>query len=135
MDAIWIIGDEFGLNQFNKFYYEKPDTEECYMKDTFEIVAFMNNKDLSYDENILNRFRNNLIGAITDQKVLLKIIVIVTDNDILRYFWYKNKDDVQTGYTRLLKWLMSQYDRMILTQKEFLPKKSHTMQTNLASCG
>ena len=46
----------------------------------------MNNTDLSYNENAISRFHNNFIGAITDQKIFPKVVVIVPDNDIIRYF-------------------------------------------------
>ena len=93
------------------------------MKEHFEVGSFMNNKDLSYNNNVVSRFRNNFVGAITNQKVFPKIVVIVPDNDIIKYFWYKNEEDVLAGYTRIIKWLMCQYDRMVATQKEFLPIK------------
>ena len=94
------------------------------MKERFEIASCMNNTDLSYDKNMISRFRNNLVGGLTDQVTLPKFIVVVPDNDIVHYFWYKEESDVFIRYSRLLKWIMSQYDRLICTQKEFLPLKA-----------
>ena len=93
------------------------------MKEQFEIVGSMNDKGSSIDQNTVSHFRNNLAGIIGDQAVLPKFILIVPDNDIIRYFWYR-EHDTQEGYARLLKWLMSQYDLMILSQKERLPQKA-----------
>ena len=119
-----MLGDEFGFNSFNKYYVLHQTDEEEYMKNAFEIGGFMNNKSKSYDVNVLSRFRNNLIGVISDQLILPKIIVIVPDNDLIRYFWYKDTKDVVCRYSRMLKWLMCQYNRSVSSQKEYLPEKS-----------
>ena len=85
----------------------------------------MNDQDASLDQNTISRLRNNLVGAIGDQVVLPKIIVIVPDNDIIKYFWYKDTSDVVSGYSQILCWLMTQYDRLISAQKDnHLPSKA-----------
>ena len=90
----------------------------------------MNNTKLSHDTNTISRLRNNFKGAIEDQIVLPKTVLIVPDNDIIKYFWYKKESDVAEGYTRLLKYLMNQYDRMVKTQNEFLPLKCRNPDPN-----
>ena len=86
----------------------------------------MNDTGESGDDNAVSWFRNNFVAAIRDQKVFPKVVVIVPDNYFTKYFhtWYKIDDDIVVGYSRLLKWLMSQYDSMVTMQKDFLPIKS-----------
>ena len=69
------------------------------MKLSFEISGFNNDSGASIDKNTVSRFSNNFVGAIADQKIFPKIIVIVPDNDILKYFWYKDTKDVISGYS------------------------------------
>ena len=93
------------------------------MKEHYEVNGFHNNKDASTDQNILSRFRNNFMGAISDQSGILRIVVIVPDADLIKAFKYRKEDDVIIGYTRIIKWLMTQYNWMVVTQKEYLPGK------------
>ena len=93
------------------------------MKTQFEVSGFNINKDQSYDYNTVSRIRNGLVRAIRDQKVLPKFIVMVYDDNILQYA--KNKGGTSsTVFERLLKWLICQCDRLISTQKEYLPIKA-----------
>ena len=62
------------------------------MKERFEICGFMNKTSASLDENTISRFRNCLVGAILDQKVLPKIIVIVPDDNIIAYMKKVDKE-------------------------------------------
>ena len=96
------------------------------MKFQFEISGFNNNKNASYDNNTLSRFRNGLVAAITDQKILPKMAVIVPDDDLINYFclWYKKKEGSYDGFERILRWLMCQYDRLITAQRDYLPNKA-----------
>ena len=94
------------------------------MKEHFKISGFNNDKEASLDSNVVSHFKNNFVGVVSAQAVLPKFIIIAPDNDILKYFWYKELADVQGSYVRILKWLMSQYDRMVASHKEYLPAKA-----------
>ena len=108
-----------------------------YMIEEFEVSGFNNNKNLSYDKNVISRMRNNLIGAMKDQPVLPKFIVIVLDDDVITYFKNRLKkkekvknEDMKAGYERMLRWLMCQYKQSISSQKEYLPKKAKKPQND-----
>ena len=133
MEKIWVMGDDFRHKSFNKYYYLQAGDEQ-YMKEQFEVTGFMNDKSSSLDTNTLSRFRNNFVGAVTDQPVLPKFVVIVPDNDIIKYVWYC-KDDVQDGYVRLLKWLMSQYNCMVASVKESSYQQKLKKRMNLFLSG
>ena len=133
MEKIWVMGDDFRHKSFNKYYYLQAGDEQ-YMKEQFEVTGFMNDKSSSLDTNTLSRFRNNFVGAVTDQPVLPKFVVIVPDNDIIKYVWYR-KDDVQDGYVRLLKWLMSQYNCMVASVKESSYQQKLKKRMNLFLSG
>ena len=93
------------------------------MKEQFEIIGFSNNKDASYDINTISRFRNGFTGAIRDQVTLPKYLVVVPDNNIISYLKNKKIKSFK-GTERVMKWLMTQMDRLITTQKERLPVKA-----------
>ena len=127
-----MLGDDFGFNSFNKYYYEQDKTD-CYMIEMFEVSGFNNDKKASYDNNVLSRMRNCLVGTVRDQVILPKFITVVLDADLINYC--KNKlhggidsvaasIDYEAMYERLLRWLMNQNSRIIMSQKEHLPKKA-----------
>ena len=78
---------------------------------------------LHMTKNMISRMRNCLIGAIRDKKILPKYIVIVLDNDVINYGLHHGVKS-SIGFGRLLKWLMCQYNRIVATQKEYLPTKA-----------
>ena len=89
----------------------------------------MNDRKSSVDKNILSRVHNGWIGAMCDQPILPKIVAVVIDDDIIKYLKKKEKEDNTScanreGFERVLKWLMCQFDRLIITQKDFLPAKA-----------
>ena len=94
------------------------------MKEHFEVSGFNNDRKASLNSNVISCIRNNFIGALSAQPTLPKFVVVVPDNDIIKYFLYKDEHDMQERYARLLKWLMCQYDRMVSSQKEYLTPKS-----------
>ena len=130
-----MIGDDFGFKSFNKYFYEL-DHAEHYIFDEFEVSGFNNNKNLSYDRNVVSRMRNNLVGAIKEQPILPKFIVVVLDDDIINYFLSKiqsshtiTPDDAKPAFEKMIRWLMNQYDRLLSLQKDMLPKKAKKHET------
>lgn len=127
VEDLWVIGDNFGFHSFNKFYcIQEP--QDKYMVESFEISDFHNDKDQSYDKNTLSRLRNSLLRAIKEKVRLPKIIVVVMDNDLIKFIrrnTEKHLDTMAAAYIfeQLMKWLMAQYTRLIASQKEYLPKK------------
>ena len=68
IDDLWILGDDFRFNSFNKQNLQiDAEAEEHYMKEHFEISGFNNDKSQSYDSHTLSHMRNNLVVAIRDQ--------------------------------------------------------------------
>ena len=125
-----MIGDNFGFNSFQKYYHEQEKMERFMIKE-FEVSGFNNDSKASYDINMISRFRNCFMGAITDQAILPKYVVIVPDNDIIKFFKWKmetrkRRDDNELvgAYECMLTWLMNQYSRLIMSQKDYLPKKA-----------
>ena len=126
IEKIWITGDDFGFNSFNKYFYQHSD-EDQYAKSAFEVSGFHNDRLQSYDTNTISRIRNYLVGAKKDQKILPKFIVLVIDDNIIKYLRHKGgkevNDSPMQGYEWLLRWLMTQFERLIAVQKEYLADK------------
>ena len=65
-----------------------------------------------------------MIEGIKDQAILPKLVVIVPDNNLISYMDFGTKFGVSRSIGRILDWLMSEYDKIISSQKDYLPSKA-----------
>ena len=121
---MWFFGDEFGFHTFEKHFYQR-DVKDYggYTKEHYEVSGFMNNRTLSLDTNTVSRLHNVLISAITDKKKFAKIAVFVPDDDIINYMDI-GEDGVRDPFGKVVDWLMTQHERIIMSWKEYLPVKA-----------
>ena len=73
--------------------------------------------------SLMGRLRNSLVNGIKDQKTLPKMVVIIPDQDIIDMFLHKNDISSYT-WGKIIYWLMSEYNKIIQSYKEFLPEKA-----------
>ena len=91
--------------------------------DCFEVYGSFSSKYTSTDQNTVSRFRNVLAQLIQDKVILPKFIVVVPDDDIIKYFGY-NDHDMTKAYYSILNNIMAEHNKLLMTQKEFLPLKA-----------
>ena len=80
------MGDDFAARYYEE-YFKRPsivDTE-MYTGQHYEITGYHNNKYLSTNPNMVSRICNTIIKCLKEQKYLPKLIVVVLDNDLIRY--------------------------------------------------
>ena len=75
------------------------------------------------DPSPFSRICNSLLGAIKEQMVLPRLIVIVPDDNIVSYIESRNDT---SSYTigKIIHWMMSEFNKLIASQKDFLPNKA-----------
>ena len=96
-----------------------------HMIESYYIMARSGNKYTSNDPNILSRLRNMLIGLIHQEVKLPKMIIIVLDDGLVKYYGPDEDDEcLEKAFKRLLNELMTEFRKVISTQKERLPKKA-----------
>ena len=128
-DRCWFFGDAFCNKSFEQYFQACSSTDyNGYTKAHFDTTGYFG---CFYRDNpsLLSRMSNILITAIEtrfNNKLLPlpKLIIIVPDNDIISLLKEDPYSDVTKGYSRLLNYLMSEYDRSISAYKEYLPAKS-----------
>ena len=64
-----------------------------------------------------------MVGAVNDQIIMPKLIVIVPDNDIIQYI-ARIKAGFSRSVARMLDWLMKEHNRIIDSMKDHLPMKA-----------
>ena len=98
-------------------------TKQFYMLDQFEVSAICNSRHNSSDENLLSRFRNTLVTAINEKVRLPKYILIVLDDDLLKFLDYYNVGSAGM-YGDWLQYLVEEIHEIFKKGKQQLPKKA-----------
>ena len=112
------------MRSFKQYYKDRNHQEfGGYLKDNFTIQAFLSDKYISNNQNMVSRFQHCFAKGIQDNILLPKYLVIVPDDDLIHYFNYDGQG-LTKPYGRLINNIMHEFDKLISVQKEFLPKRS-----------
>ena len=125
-DSVWIFGDEFASRSFESHYQQRDHSDYSgYVKEFFDLYGFTASKYTKHNQNLISRIVNLFIEAIQKYVLLPKLIVFVMDDDIIKFLNIKAKcPGMSRSISRIVNEIMKQFDRIILSQKDFLPRKS-----------
>ena len=101
--------------------------ESSYIKRNFEVSQFTTNSFVSNDNNILSRMFNLLVRAFLEKKALPKLIVVVLEDEIIKFMHHKQEQagiSVKFKFKKSIMWLMREYTKAIECFKEYLPEKA-----------
>ena len=91
----------------------------------YELKTFTSSAYPSLNKSPLGRTFNNVVRAINELQTLPKLIVMVTDNDLVKYIRSSIGEELLTKQIqRSYNWLGNQLQRSFMTFKEFLPEKA-----------
>ena len=128
-NRLWIIGDDFGSRSFEHYYRARKTMDyNAYAKAYFDVSGFFSNF-LSDNPSILSRIGNLLVQAIesknnTKYLPLPKIVVIVLDDDLIKALCSsENMKGFSKPMSRLLNFLMTEFECNVESFKENLPAK------------
>ena len=100
----------------------KHETSKLYMKENYEIKWFASNS-LDLNRSPLGRIRNQFVKAIMDEILLLRLVLIITDADIINSVLYKDYG-VSDTYGRIVHWLAAEFNKVVEIHKDHLPKRA-----------
>ena len=120
MESIWIVGDTFVASSYEKTLHMDSVQKKLYMRDKYDVFAFLNNSH--FDTNFLSRLRNVLVTAFNQNDKLPRIILIVLDNDLLRFINHR-KFGVQLESATLQEWLLQEVNQVVNQRFAQLPNK------------
>ena len=92
------------------------------MKENYGVRGHFTNKYTHYELNVVSHLRNVLVSVIHERILLPKFMVIVPDDDLIKFL--ANKATSNEAYRKILGAIMKQHNCYITTQKEWLPTKS-----------
>ena len=129
-DKIWILGDEFVANTANQYFKTACSTlmnnsrsTGTYCGDKFEILLFHSTQYVSNFRNMIARLVNTLIQAINSEPLLPRAIVVVLDDDLIKFINI-NGFGMSMAYSRILHYLFSEFNKIIAARKDILPLKA-----------
>ena len=123
-ETVWFIGDEFAAHSFEHYFQSRDHTEYSgYTKENFNTIGFMSSKYVSCNQNLLSWLQNALAKAIQDEILLPKLVIVVIDDDMIKYFDFDGCG-ITKSMSQLVHTLMTDYDRYVSAQKDYLPKKA-----------
>ena len=117
---MWIICDEFGDSTIGRYLVRQPN-QDCYIMENFEVRTWAGNYKMGRTQTVLTRMRNALVHAYNTQLKLPKWIIVIFEDDIIKRYNFK---DAESGYYRLLKWLMNEFNKVTETFRDQLPIKA-----------
>ena len=129
----WIFGDAFTSRSFEQFFQSRKCTEyNAYRKAHFDVFGYFNSF-ASENPSIVGRFASLLSNAVksrNDKKLqpLPKIIVVVVDDNLLTILHdhplgVSTASDMSKAYSRIINFVMMEYERAVASFKENLPAK------------
>ena len=124
LDKVWIVGDTFISTTVQQYFLDNPFADS-YARTNMEVLT-VNTKTIMGQrvDNPLSRVYNNLVSAMKKQATLPKLMVIVLEDDIIRYANY-NDFGVTALYGRVIDYLASQIRQAVdVFKHRILPKKA-----------
>ena len=103
--------------------FKKSTSEDWFMKNTFEVFPFCSSKYASNNTNMLSRIKSSVARAITSCIKLAKYIIVILDDDLIRYLDYY-EGGLAGIYGEWLEWLMEQMNILFKERREILPPKA-----------
>ena len=99
--------------------------DAAYMFENFDVVGFISSKYSHYDQNAVSRMCNTMVKAVQDQVILPKWVIIVFDDDLIKYISGRNPfAPTMTAVSKVIDNIMKEHIKVLQIQKEYLPRKS-----------
>ena len=101
---------------FNKF--ENLPVADSFIKRNFDWCLKTTTRFTAFNANTMSRLANALTDMINEKKFLPKFIIIVSEDDVIKYI--KKPSD----YKRGIEWIMQEHINTLLKLKKIIPAKA-----------
>ena len=140
-EQVWFIGDNFAARSLCKYFLlvndcddltDKKENEPCtstgnsgkfFLTEHYEVKVFCNSKFSSATTNLLVCLQNTFVAAINKNKLLPKYIILVLDDDLIKYLNFSGPS-VSQLLGNWLEWLTKQFTQAVYNRKKVLPTKA-----------
>ena len=130
LQDIWVLGDEFTVNSANLYFKQAcltlvrgTNSTGTYCGDNFEIKLFHATQYTSHIRDFMSRLCNTLAEAFNDEKRLPRAIIIVLDDDMIRYAKI-SKYGMSLVYGKILHYLFSEINKLVAAKLDFMPPRA-----------
>ena len=125
LDMMWVFGDEFVSRNFTEYYRHvvNSTTKEKYFgMQQYEVQEYSTTRYASSIKEIIPRLLNLIAKAIIDNKYLPKVMMIITDDDVLKQVKMPNPVE-RPELEFILEYFLEDVHRTIREYKEKLEVK------------
>ena len=127
LEKLWLIGDEFAFRTFHQYFKEQKTSDhkpDMYTFMNYEVKEYLTTRRDALNRSVISRIWNSLVNAFNEHEQLPKVIVVVLDDDVVKYVKTTNPEATALVIDRITQWLIREFDRSIFTAKYFLPQKA-----------
>ena len=127
VDRVWLLEDEFAFKYFQQYYKNNKHEGKSmtYAFEKYEVIDFVTTR-YSNDRNMLSQLCNSLVTGLNLYLTTPKLIVVVLDDNIVRYIDSRGKDEITLGVEigTITEYLAREFERAILSYQDNLPTKA-----------
>ena len=122
-----LVGDTFVATTYRKYFLNRVDNVDKYIKSEFEFAVSCNSKFTSPTSNVLLRLQNSFASALNKKvkkqlQPLPRYFLVILDDDLISYLGYEGP-----GATEILgswiKWLAEKFQKLIKDRYKQIPDK------------
>ena len=122
-DHIWVISDQFGFQSYEEHFKQRSLKEhQGYMRENFEVTGYITGRFASPNPNLISRLCNSLVSAMKSNPLLPKYVVIVPDDDMIKYLHHYGSG-ISNALGRLVDKVMGDHEKSTSSHKDYLPEK------------
>ena len=126
MNDLWIIGDAFLNRNYHTLSEIKREAERArkqipYIFDYYNIQCFTPNPKSLVSE-VLAKFVNCLVKALNQTLKLPKLVVVIPDDDILRYV-FEDTEECKRLTKTAIRWVVNQMIRAVDAKKDNMSRR------------
>ena len=130
MEDLWVVGDEFVANTANQYFKEVCNalirvkkTTGTYCRDNYKIKLFHATYYTSNIKDMMGCLISIFVDVLNTEAKLPRAILVVLDDNMINYAKISGFG-ISMLYSHLLHYLFSEFNKLILARKDYLPAKA-----------
>ena len=117
---MWVLGAAW-VKETADVHFRLQGHENSYLVRNFAITTYGSIDYKSANPSLLARIRNSLVQAIEQSTMMADLVLIVLEDDVINSIKNVGDDHIGKDYQRRIKWLMSEFRKIIEATKDYLP--------------
>ena len=106
------------MYQYYRSIKSEDGTNPFFAYNTFDVTAYLSSRYKSNNQSVMGRLINNLVYALNQHKNLLRCIVVIPDDNIVKHvrsstkYWDEQIEEITS-------WLVREFEKALMSYKDF----------------